>query len=158
MRVYMPIRLPLERTYYPASRDEPEQLLCWIPPHELEALIKAGRAPARLRDEHPLGLELEVSAHALSQAGIELPAPADSLKAAYLKLRNERRLPASGYVQATYLEQGTRDNHAPLITAAADMIAEPEGVLPSGLAPEPAMSAGEEPDAAMRRLARLAEE
>jgi hypothetical protein len=148
----MPIKLPIQRAYYAASPTEPEQLLCWIPKEEVQTLIQKGEASAELLDAYPLGLEVEVSERAFGQLGLTLPAPSADLARAFADLREHGRLPPSGYVDGTYLERNA-NAHDTLATAAADMIAVPEGQLPLGFAPEPAMSSGEAPSDVLNRLA-----
>jgi hypothetical protein len=149
----MAITLPMVRTYYAASAAEPERLLCWIPPGDLAAMIQHGQAAACLLEDYPVGMEIEVSERALENARLILPAHPASLQGAYSDLRAQGRVPVSGRVQGAYLEQMATQHGSQLLVAAVDMVDEQIGHLPLGPAPEPTMSPGEEPVAAMRRLA-----
>jgi hypothetical protein len=146
----MPIKLPAERTYYAASAEEPDSVLVWVPPDDLMQFARSGLGSPSLLDEYPNGLEIAVSEATLRLAGLVLPAEPDALIDAYAELRQQGRLPASGYIRGTYLEELAR-RPAPMRVAAADMRGPVQGP-PLGPAPEPRMSPGEEPMDVLRRL------
>jgi hypothetical protein len=98
------ISTPTGRAYYPASPNEPSRVLCWMPPEELARMAEKGEAPPGLLDDHPDGLEVEVSALEFAEFGIVLEAEPDALRQAYLDLLKDDQLPASGMVDGRALE------------------------------------------------------
>ena len=104
----MKIRLPAARACYPASRNEPHRLLCWIPRHELEQLAAEGRVDAEVLEYYPSGLEVRLSRRGFEEFGLDLGVDPDKLYEAYQALRQAGALPKSGFVAGAHLEQAAR--------------------------------------------------
>jgi hypothetical protein len=85
----MKIRVPRERAYYPASRNEPDRLLCWLPPEDLQELVRQGRAQDDILDYYPSGLEVEVTRQGLEEFRLDLGATPEALQEAYQTLRQQ---------------------------------------------------------------------
>ena len=104
----MKIRMPARRAFYPASRNEPHRLLCWIPRHELEQLAAEGRVAADVLEYYPSGLEVRVSRAGFKEFGLDLGVDPDRLYEVYQTLRQAGALPKSGVVAGARLEQLAR--------------------------------------------------
>lgn len=102
------IKTPKKRAYYPASKNEKDRLLCWLPVDELKAMKAAGKAPEQVLEDYPYGLELEVSNEAFQEYGIKLGCDAGELVAAYRKLLKAKRLPDSLVIDGASLEAMTK--------------------------------------------------
>jgi len=156
----MKIRLPATRAVYPASRNEPDRLLCWIPRHELEQLAAEGRVKPEVLEYYPSGLEVRVSRLGFEEFGLDLGVDPRRLYEAYRALRQARALPASGTVAGAHLEQVARG--IPLrevlnLTkegASSGDAAPPEDGASSGVLalPEPEWTGGEDARSVMGRL------
>jgi hypothetical protein len=142
----MKIRMPLNRACYPASRNEPHRLLCWIPRRGLERLAAEGRVAADVLEYYPSGLEVRVSRHGFDEFGLDLGVDPDKLYEAYQALRQAGALPKSGVVAGARLEQLARSTGG----AAMDY-AELPAALPEVL-PEPEWSDGEDARTVMGKL------
>ena len=143
----MKIRMPTSRACYPASRNEPDRLLCWIPREELEQLAAEGRVQADVLEYYPSGLEVRLSREGFAELGLDLGVDPKELHRAYLALRQAGALPKSGVVAGADLEQAARSTggaaDALEVASARDMI------LPL---PEPGWTDGDDPRTAMQRL------
>ena len=104
----MKIRMPASRACYPASRNEPDRLLCWIPRHELEQLAAEGRVKPDVLEYYPSGLEVRLSRPGFDEFGLDLGVDPDKLHEAYRALRRAGALPKSGIVAGAHLEQEAR--------------------------------------------------
>ena len=104
----MKIRMPATRACYPASRNEPDRLLCWIPRHELEQLAADGRVKAEVLEYYPSGLEVRLSRPGFDEVGLDLGVDPKALYEAYRALRDAGALPASGTVAGAHLEQAAK--------------------------------------------------
>jgi hypothetical protein len=104
----MKIRMPSSRACYPASRNEPHRLLCWIPRRELEQLAAEGRVDADILEYYPSGLEVRVSQPGFDAFGLDLGVDPTKLYEAYQTLRQAGALPKSGFVAGAHLEQAAR--------------------------------------------------
>jgi hypothetical protein len=152
----MKISLPEKRAYYPASQNEPEYLLCWIPPEELAQLASQGRVAADITDDYPSGLEIEVSESAFKDVELDLGANPETIKQAYAQLFERKRrgephaLPASGRVDGEWLEEVARTAEGPLPSFAVgpNALVFSIGVPP----PEPKMSDGQDALTVMQNL------
>jgi hypothetical protein len=145
----MKIRVPRERAYYPASRNEPDRLLCWLPPEDLQELVRQGRAQDDILDYYPSGLEVEVTRQGLEEFRLDLGATPEALQEAYQTLRQQDALPKSGMVAGASLEEITQ---APAKTSGSEKSAlslEPGKKLRS-----PEMTKGADPRSVMRQLSR----
>ena len=100
----MGIKLPKSMVYYSESRNQPEYLLCWIPPDSFPDVARDDRALDHLRKYYPNGIEIEVSEQALEAAGIKLALRPDDLRDAYVQLHEENRLHESGMIAAETLQ------------------------------------------------------
>ena len=98
------ISTPTGRAYYPASPNEPSRVLCWMPAKELARMVEEGEAPAHLIDDHPDGLEVEVSEAEFTEFGIKLVADPAAIRQAYLDMLHDGQIPDSGMVDARNLE------------------------------------------------------
>jgi hypothetical protein len=143
----MKISVPNERAYYPASPNEPDRLLCWIPPDDLVELVRQGKVQEDILDYYPSGLEVEVTQEGLEEFKLDLGASAEELQEAYLGLQRQRALPKSGMVAAASLEEIVQSPgkvrgflKAPLVHGAAEKL------------PEPKMTDGADPRSVMQQL------
>ena len=144
----MKIRVPRTRAYYTASMNEPEWLFCWIPPDDLQQLAAAGKVRPGILEEHPSGLEVEVSQRGFDEFDLNIGMEPGALYKAYATLRTMEALPESGILAADQLEG--------LVTSAAAGAADLEsGALTiadgEGL-PEPEWTDGDDPRTAMQQL------
>jgi hypothetical protein len=144
----MKIRMPRVRAYYPASQNEPEWLFCWIPPEELEQLATAGSVRSGVLEDHPSGLEVEVSQRGFREFDLDLGAEPAALQRAYETLRKMEALPESGIVAADQLEGLVRSADA----GAGDLEAEAVNLASGEGLPEPEWTDGDDPRTAMRQL------
>jgi hypothetical protein len=132
----MKIRMPSTRACYPASRNEPGRLLCWIPRRELEQLAAEGRVKPETLEDYPSGLEVRLSRPGFAEVGLDLGVDPDALHAAYQALRGAGALPASGIVAGAHLEAAATGGFPPQLRAL----------------PEPEWTAGEDARSVMGRL------
>jgi hypothetical protein len=137
----MKIRMPKNRACYPASRNEPDRLLCWIPREELEELAAQGRVAADVVEYHPSGLEVRLSRPGFEEFGLDLGVEPETLYEAYQALRHAGALPKSGFVAVAHLAQVARSAHG----------AAP-GLHEALASPEPEWTDGEDPRTVMERL------
>jgi hypothetical protein len=145
------IRIPKERAYYLASKNENDRLLCWIPVQDYEHLVQEGRIPRDVLADYPDGLEVEVSTPGFSEFQIDLGAGPEAIKQAYAELAARGLLPSSGAVAGSYLEDIARsiEGGAPeLARRSADTAIGPVGER----LPEPAMTEGDDATVVMRDL------
>lgn len=152
----MKISLPDKRAYYPASKNEPEYLLCWIPAAELAQLASEGRVAADIGDDYPSGLEIEVSASAFEEVELDLGANPETIRQAYEQLNERKRrgephaLPESGRVDGAWLEEVARTAEGPL---ASFSVGPGDLVFSIGVPPpEPEMSDGQDALTVMQNL------
>jgi hypothetical protein len=152
----MKISLPEKRAYYPASRNEPDYLLCWIPATELAQLAAEGRVAQDITDDYPGGLEVEVTASAFEDVALDLGVDPETIRQAYAQLVERKRrgqphaLPASGRVDGAWLESVARAAGGPLETFPVG-----PGDLDfsiGGPPPEPKMSDGQDALTVMQNL------
>jgi hypothetical protein len=152
----MKISLPEKRAYYPASKNEPDYLLCWIPATELAQLAAEGRLAQDIADDYPGGLEIEVTASAFEDVELDLGASPETIRQAYAQLFERKRrgephaLPESGRVDGAWLEDVAKTAEGPLASFAvgpADLVFS-IGVPP----PEPKMSDGQDALTVMQNL------
>ena len=102
------IRTPEKRAYYPASENEQDRLLCWIPKEEFDSMVQDGRIPQELADDYPGGVEVEVSASAFDEFGVDLGITPEDIARTYAVLRTQSTLPESGIVDGASLESHVR--------------------------------------------------
>ena len=152
----MKISLPEKRAYYPASKNEPDYLLCWIPAAELAELASEGRVARDISGDYPGGLEIEVSASAFEDVELDLGVEPKTLRQAYVRLFERKRrgephaLPESGSVDGAWLEEVARAAEGPL-----EVFAVGPGALDfsvGGSPPEPKMSDGQDALTVMQNL------
>jgi hypothetical protein len=144
----MKIRMPSSRACYPASRNEPHRLLCWIPRHELEQLAAQGRVKAEVLEYYPSGLEVRLSRRGFDELGLDLGVDPDRLVEAYQALRQAGALPKSGIVAGTHLEQVARSASGAPVGSAAEAVPLREVLS----LPEPEWTDGEDAHTVMERL------
>ena len=145
----MKIRLPKGRAYYPASPNEPEWLLCWIPPEELATLVQEDRIRASALAEHPSGLEVEVSQDGFAEFDLDLGVSPGALYETYASLRQQGVLPESGVVAAAQLESLAQAGERP---AATHRTIERLPVARGAPLSEPEWTDGDDPRAVMQQL------
>ena len=146
----MKIRMPSSRAVYPASRNEPDRLLCWIPRPELEQLATEGRVDADVLEYYPSGLEVRVSRPGFDEVGLDLGVDPERLREAYQALRQAGALPEAGTVAGARLEQAARDILMPADFTPHDEIL----TLHEDIAlPEPEWTDGEDARVVMGKLA-----
>jgi hypothetical protein len=152
----MKISLPKSRAYYPASKNEPDYLLCWIPATELAQLVDEGRVTPDILDYYPGGLEIEVSTSAFEDVDLNLGISPEEVAQAYASLLERKRmgdlhaLPESGKVDGSWLEEAVR---AARDTTPAYAVGEYDLAFASGeMPPEPEMSDGQDALAVMQNL------
>jgi hypothetical protein len=156
----MKIRMPATRAVYPASRNEPDRLLCWIPRQEIEPLAAEGRVKPEVLEYYPSGLEVRLSRQGFEEFGLDLGVAPKRLYEAYRALRQAGALPASGIVAGAHLEQVARgvplpevltphEDSAPQADGAPHGVHAPRGVL---TLPEPEWTDGEDARAVMGKL------
>jgi len=146
------IKIPKERAYYLASKNEKDRLLCWIPVEEYEHLIQEGHIPQHILDDYPDGLETEVSRPGFNEFQVDLGVSPETIKQAYADLLMRGLLPRSGTVAGAKLESiareieqsGAKGNMEWLATAGDESILQE--------LPEPAMTDGEDAMIVMRDL------
>ena len=68
----MAIMVPETIAFYSFSRNEPENILCWIPESEFDSMIEEHKAPVDIRQFYPAGIEIQVSETAFGMAEIDL--------------------------------------------------------------------------------------
>lgn len=152
----MKISLPEKRAYYPASKNEPDFLLCWIPATELAQLVDEGRVAQDILDDYPGGLEVEVSAAAFEDVELDLGVDPETIRQAYTRLvEREKRgephaLPKSGRVDGAWLEEVSRaaEGFMEVFAVGPDDLDFAAGQSP----PEPKMSDGQDALTVMQNL------
>lgn len=153
----MQIKTPKRRAYYPASRNEPYHLLCWIPVEELERMVQDGHAPPEILDDYPDGLEVEVSTSAFSELDIDIGVSPEAIQEAYARFQTEGQLPPSGIVDGASLENEALGAFAKgvlgfePVRSAEGMMSKSPSTLGQAL-PEPEMTDGEDPRTVMLGL------
>jgi hypothetical protein len=156
----MKIRMPATRACYPASRNEPDRLLCWIPRHELEQLAAEGRVKPEVLEYYPSGLEVRLSRQGFEEFGLDLGVDPKQLYEAYRALRQANALPASGTVAGAHLEQVARgvplrevlSLHGAAAPQADSVPGVDHALREVGTLPEPEWTVGEDARAVMGRL------
>jgi hypothetical protein len=150
----MKIRMPATRAVYPASRNEPDRLLCWIPRRELEQLAAEGRVKADVLEYYPSGLEVRVSRQGFEEFGLDLGVDPKVLYETYRALRAAGDLPESGAVAGAHLEQAARGvSLRELLTLHEPLpLGEPPAVDELLTLPEPEWTDGEDARTVMGKL------
>ena len=147
----MKISTPSKRAYYPASENEQDRLLCWIPEEELQRMARFGQIAPDVLDDYPDGLEFEVSQAAFDEFGIDLGVSPDAIKATYAYYRERGDIRAPGTVDGATLESAVQE---PLRGGPEGFVKGMPGlVLSAGEKfPEPEMTEGEDPRTVMLGL------
>lgn len=143
----MKIRVPKERAYYTASANEPEKLLCWLPPEDLADLVSQGKVQEDILEYYPNGLEVRVSREGLDEFKLDLGATPEELQEAYKSWRKEHGQAESRMVKATILEEMAQSP-----AKARDLDKFPFASALVAKASEPDMTEGEDPRSVMQRL------
>ncbi|TFG72117.1 MAG: hypothetical protein E4H27_03260 [Anaerolineales bacterium] len=139
----MKIKTPAKRAYYPASPNEITRLLCWIPYPVLQQMVGAGQAPENLLEDHPDGLEIEVTEATFAEFGITLGVTPTQVKRAYVKLLASKMLPPSCIADGMALEA-----MAYAAAKGSEMVSFSTGQI----FPEPEMTDGDDPMMMLRRI------
>ena len=145
----MKISTPSKRAYYPASKYEHDQLLCWIPEEELQRMVRFGQIAPDVLDDYPDGLEVEVSQAAFDELEIDFGVSPEAIRQAYAYHRGRKALPESGVVDGATLERVAQEP----LRGAPEGFVKGVGVLSAGEKfPEPEMTDGEDPRTVMLGL------
>jgi hypothetical protein len=136
------ISIPRVRAYYPASKNEPDRLLCWIPTQELETMVEDGQVRSDILEDYPDGLEVEVSEQAFDEFELDLGVEPDALLEAYANLLERNALPESGRVAGESLEK----------EASSDIIFAAPMAMTNTKLPEPDMTDGQDAQTVMQLL------
>jgi hypothetical protein len=148
----MKIRMPKVRAYYSASQNEPEWLLCWIPPDDLAQLASQGRVQSDILDDYPNGLEVEVTDQGFEEFGLQLDASPSALREAYARLRESNALPESGIVAAADLEAIVQGALESAVSFRGALTQPPSPVAKGEKLAEPEWTDGDDPRAVMQQL------
>lgn len=104
----MPIRVPVERCYYPSHPTEPYYILAWIPQDELRQKVELDGAKKELLKYYPNGLVLQLNTESVNrlkkQYNLDLGIDIDKIRNTYQKAFKKKILPIDGTVQAKSLE------------------------------------------------------
>ena len=151
-----PISVPRKRAYYPASPDEQDRLLLWIPKDELEGMVEEDLMPESILEDFPDGLEVEVTPEAINELGLDLGLSPEAVRAVYAHLSERGQVPQSGVVDGAALEQAARamvesDEEAPPPMFTPEFLERASRIGEREL-PEPEMTDGEEATTFLRRL------
>ena len=147
------ISIPRKRAYYTATRGDPDELLCWIPPDELVCMAKEGRIRSDVPGDYPDGLELEVSQLAFDEFGIDVGTSAAAIQAVYEQFLAGGALPPSEMVDGLTLERLAREAERVTPRVPGDKEARPIVSRELGRSlPSPEMTEGDDPMAVMRSL------
>lgn len=105
----MTIKTPREIVYYPASRNEPDWLMCWIPFNELKKLVDKNRADKKILTDYPDGLDLEVTDEEfkfyLEKYNLKLENEPRNLSIAYEFLREKKMIKTPEYIRGKTLNR-----------------------------------------------------
>ena len=146
----MKIRTPKVRAYYAASQNEPEWLLCWIPPDDLAQLASQGRVRSDIVADYANGLEVEVTSQGFEEFGLDLDVSPSALQEAYERLREADALPESGIVAADQLEAVAKE--AASRPVSFGLAPAPPSLERVEKLPEPEWTDGDDARAVMRQL------
>ena len=138
------ISIPVTRAYYPASKNEPDYLLCWIPAGELAQLANEGRIARDILDDYPGGLEIEVTDSAFEAVELDLGTSPEAIRRAYADLTEP------GVVDGAWLEKkATAAESGPLAFGIEPDFA---SLMSDEAVPKPKMSDGQDARAVMQNL------
>lgn len=140
----MKISLPEARAYYPASKNEPDYLLCWIPAGELAQLAREGRIAGDILDDYPGGLEIEVTDSAFEAVGLDLGISAEAIRRVYAGL------PEPVLVDGAWLEEEAKAAALEPVSFGTPM--DREGLASKEAMPKPKMSDGQDARSVMQNL------
>jgi len=144
----MKISTPSKRAYYPASENEPDHLLCWIPEEELQRMARFGQITPDVLEDYPDGLEFEVSQAAFDEFEIDLGVSPEAIKEAYAYHREQGEIPETGAVDGAALESAAQGS----LRGGPEMLTKGGPVLGFAKFPEPEMTEGEDPRTVMLGL------
>ena len=151
----MKISTPSKRAYYPASKNEPEHLLCWIPEEELARMVRFGQIAPEVLEDYPDGIEVEVSQAAFDEFGIEVGASPEAIKEAYAYYLEHGDIHDTGRVDGATLERAAQETlrgGPEGLLQPKDLLRGPEPSWKGGKFPEPKMTDGEDPRTVMLGL------
>lgn len=137
------ISIPKQRSYFLASPNERDRLLCWIPPEEYEQMVQGGQIPQRVVDDYPLGLELEVSREDFDEFQLDLGVSPEAIKLALLQALERGEVQPDETVLGTDLESKAREAEQGSAKGITDLLAEATPEPQKKLA-EPEMTEGED--------------
>jgi len=144
----MQISTPSKRAYYPASENERDQLLCWIPEEELQRMVRFGQITPDVLEDYPDGLEFEVTQAAFDEFEIDLGVSPEAIQEAYAYHRERGEIPESGSVDGAALESAAQES----LRGGPEMLTKGGPALGFGKFPEPEMTEGEDPRTVMLGL------
>jgi hypothetical protein len=140
----MKISIPEARAYYPASENEPDYLLCWIPAGELAQLASEGRIAKGILDDYPGGLEIEVTDQAFEAVELDLGISAEAIRRAYAEL------PGSEVVDGVWLEKKAMAAELAPVDFSSELAF--TGPASKEAMPKPKMSDGQDARSVMQNL------
>jgi len=112
MKESVMIKLPKTIAIYPQKHTKPDYLLCWIPSDRYQDVAINLEAEEELNRFYPNGVEIELSEAGLQEFGVNLHAPQEELRLAYLELYAEGMLPDTGMIEIEILERYMADKEA----------------------------------------------
>jgi hypothetical protein len=154
------IKLPDAIVVYPQKVHKPNYLLCWIPAKYYSQVAKTKEARETLFQYYPNGIEVELSADGLKEAGIKLSRTPNQLGQAYTELFGEGLIPESGMVEVANLDSYIGQKQGRSKKEAVAELAENKNVIPMlaannlmrKIASPPPMTEGEEAKQVYQRL------
>jgi hypothetical protein len=156
----MMIKLPKKITIYPQKRNNPDYLLCWIPPGSYAEVARDPEVLEELQNYYPNGIEIELSEDGLEEMGMELDVKPDKLKQAFLELNEQGALPESGMIELEILEEyiAERETGRSLEEITAPMSPDSisfgisQDALVNKMQSGPEMTGGEDPQELFKRI------
>lgn len=112
----MPVSLPDERVYYYELRECGNVLLCWIPRRELQAGVRRGKLDASILQDHPGGLDVEVTpsdtGYLAQRYGLDLGLDPADLLLAFEAINASKEVQTAGEVRGVIVEELARNRGA----------------------------------------------
>jgi hypothetical protein len=107
------IAIPKKRAYYPASKNEEDRILCWIPREELEDKVKRKILPKQVLVNHPDGVEIDLLPDAFKEFKLDPKIDPTKIRKHFARLRRKKMIEDDGLVDAAKLEGSLRDMDKP---------------------------------------------
>ncbi|KPL23102.1 MAG: hypothetical protein AMJ93_05475 [Anaerolineae bacterium SM23_84] len=138
------ISIPKQRSYFLASPNEPEYLMCWIPPEEYGRMVQNGQIPQEVVGDYPLGIEVEVSEEDFREYQLDLGVTPEAIKQAYLQALEDGTVQPGETVLAANLESWAREAEESTARGLLDETAKSFGPPGPRELGEPEMTEGED--------------